>query len=207
VPAGPEARFVSASLIVTAGLPLQSWTEAMDSERLTGALLDRLTHRVHILEANGESYRLREAKSRRESGCSVCTGRSYASDLRLFRQFLEREYGRVAVGDITTPMVRSWIVEMKGNCAGAPASSLPQPAICPRWPVPAASSRTRRPRPATSIRPRRCHSRERTACAPSAPAARPSRLLSGACGRGAAERSTRSDTSRARPHPSSACPG
>jgi hypothetical protein len=31
---------------------------------LTGALLDRLTHRVHILEANGESFRLRDAKQR-----------------------------------------------------------------------------------------------------------------------------------------------
>ena len=36
----------------------------MGSERLTGALLDRLTHRVHILEANGPSYRLGEAKRR-----------------------------------------------------------------------------------------------------------------------------------------------
>ena len=52
------------SLIVTTNLPFESWTEVMGSERLTGALLDRLTHRVHILEANGESYRLREARSR-----------------------------------------------------------------------------------------------------------------------------------------------
>ena len=36
----------------------------MSSERLTAALLGRLTHRVHILEANGPSYRLREAKRR-----------------------------------------------------------------------------------------------------------------------------------------------
>jgi len=52
------------SLIVTSNLPFESWTEVMGSERLTGALLDRLTHRVHILEASGESYRLREARSR-----------------------------------------------------------------------------------------------------------------------------------------------
>jgi len=32
------------------------------SERLTGALLDRLTHHVHILEMNGESYRLAHSK-------------------------------------------------------------------------------------------------------------------------------------------------
>lgn len=50
------------SLIVTTNLPFESWAEVMGSERLTGALLDRLTHRVHILEANGESYRLKDAK-------------------------------------------------------------------------------------------------------------------------------------------------
>jgi DNA replication protein DnaC len=53
------------SLIVTTNLPFESWVEVMGNERLTGALLDRLTHRVHILEANGESYRLLEAKRRR----------------------------------------------------------------------------------------------------------------------------------------------
>ncbi len=35
------------------------------SERLTGALLDRLTHHVHILEMNGESHRLRASRRRR----------------------------------------------------------------------------------------------------------------------------------------------
>ncbi len=54
------------SLIVTTNLPFEQWTEVMGSERLTGALLDRLTHRVHILEANGESYRLNEAKKRKK---------------------------------------------------------------------------------------------------------------------------------------------
>jgi len=52
------------SLIVTTNLPFEAWTEVMGSERLTGALLDRLTHRVHILEANGESYRLKESRQR-----------------------------------------------------------------------------------------------------------------------------------------------
>ena len=50
------------SLIVTTNLPFENWTEVCGSERLTGAMLDRLTHRVHILEANGESYRFRDAK-------------------------------------------------------------------------------------------------------------------------------------------------
>jgi len=54
------------SLIVTTNLPFEQWTEVLGSERLTGALLDRLTHRVHIIEANGASFRLREAKSRQK---------------------------------------------------------------------------------------------------------------------------------------------
>ena len=52
------------SLMVTSNLPFEQWTEVFGSERLTGALLDRLTHRCHILEANGESYRLRQANKR-----------------------------------------------------------------------------------------------------------------------------------------------
>ena len=52
------------SLIVTTNLPFEQWTEVCGSQRLTGAMLDRLTHRVHILEANGESYRLSESRRR-----------------------------------------------------------------------------------------------------------------------------------------------
>ncbi|MGD8989686.1 MAG: IS21-like element helper ATPase IstB [Syntrophobacterales bacterium] len=52
------------SLMVTTNLTFEEWTEIFGSERLTGALLDRLTHRCHILQANGESYRLRQAKKR-----------------------------------------------------------------------------------------------------------------------------------------------
>ena len=52
------------SLIVTSNLPFESWTEVCGSERLTGAMLDRLTHRVHIIEANGQSYRLEQSRKR-----------------------------------------------------------------------------------------------------------------------------------------------
>ena len=55
------------SVIVTTNLPFENWTEVLGSERLTGAALDRLTHRCHILETKGESYRLTEAKQRRRS--------------------------------------------------------------------------------------------------------------------------------------------
>jgi DNA replication protein DnaC len=53
------------SLIVTTNLPFENWTEVLGSERLVGATLDRLTHRCHILEATGESYRLQDARRRR----------------------------------------------------------------------------------------------------------------------------------------------
>ena len=38
------------------------------AERLTGALFDRLTHHVHILSMNGDSYRLTESARRRKPG-------------------------------------------------------------------------------------------------------------------------------------------
>jgi DNA replication protein DnaC len=53
------------SLIITTNLPFEQWVEVLGSERLTGAALDRLTHRCHIIECNGESYRLKDAKQRR----------------------------------------------------------------------------------------------------------------------------------------------
>jgi DNA replication protein DnaC len=52
------------SLVVTSNLPFESWTEVLGSERLTGATLDRLTHRCQIIETKGESYRLADAKGR-----------------------------------------------------------------------------------------------------------------------------------------------
>lgn len=55
------------SVIVTTNLPFEQWTEVLGSERLTGAVLDRLTHRCHILEATGESYRLRDARRRKSA--------------------------------------------------------------------------------------------------------------------------------------------
>ena len=58
-------RYESGSTLVTTNLPFDEWTEVFGSERLTGALLDRLTHRVHILEMNGDSYRLEDSKRRR----------------------------------------------------------------------------------------------------------------------------------------------
>ena len=53
------------SVIVTTNLPFEEWKEVLGSERLTGATLDRLTHRCTIVETGTESYRLREARKRR----------------------------------------------------------------------------------------------------------------------------------------------
>lgn len=58
-------RYERGSIIVTSNLPFEDWTSVFGSERLTGALLDRLTHHVHILELNGDSYRLKQSKGRR----------------------------------------------------------------------------------------------------------------------------------------------
>jgi DNA replication protein DnaC len=55
------------SVVVTTNLPFEQWPEVLLSERLTGAALDRLTHRCQILETGAESYRLRDAKRRRRS--------------------------------------------------------------------------------------------------------------------------------------------
>ena len=56
-------RYENGATIVTSNLPFQEWTTVFASERLTGALLDRITHHVHILEMNGESYRLKQSRS------------------------------------------------------------------------------------------------------------------------------------------------
>ena len=58
-------RYERGSIIVTSNLPFEEWPTVFRSERLTGALLDRLTHHVHILEMNGESYRLKQSAGRR----------------------------------------------------------------------------------------------------------------------------------------------
>ncbi len=52
--------------LVTANLPFDEWTSVLGSERLTGALLDRLTHHSHSLEMNGESYRLAASKKQQQ---------------------------------------------------------------------------------------------------------------------------------------------
>lgn len=64
-------RYERGATIITSNLPFEEWTSVFGSERLTGALLDRLTHHVHILEMNGESYRYKQARSRRRKAAEA----------------------------------------------------------------------------------------------------------------------------------------
>src|ERR1700759_1129017 len=64
-------RYERGSTIVTSNLPFDEWIGVFGSERLTGALLDRLTHHVHILEMNGDSYRLKQSKRRQRQPQAV----------------------------------------------------------------------------------------------------------------------------------------
>ena len=54
-------RYERASLLVTNNLPFSVWQQVFQGERMTAALLDRLTHHCHIFEMNGESYRFRKS--------------------------------------------------------------------------------------------------------------------------------------------------
>jgi DNA replication protein DnaC len=60
-------RYERGATLITSNLPFDEWTEVFGNERLTGALLDRLTHHVHILTMNGDSYRLKQSSGRRRS--------------------------------------------------------------------------------------------------------------------------------------------
>jgi DNA replication protein DnaC len=73
-------RYEHGSTIVTSNLPFEEWTSVLGSERLTGALLDRLTHHVHILAMNGESYRLAQSTARRRLATEAAPAAAAAGD-------------------------------------------------------------------------------------------------------------------------------
>jgi DNA replication protein DnaC len=54
-------RYERSSVLITSNLAFGDWNQVFQGERMTAALLDRLTHRCHIFEMNGESYRFRES--------------------------------------------------------------------------------------------------------------------------------------------------
>lgn len=57
--------YLRTSILITTNLPFSEWGQVFQDDRLLGALLDRLTHRCHILEFRGESHRFKESHGRR----------------------------------------------------------------------------------------------------------------------------------------------
>lgn len=57
-------RYERGSTLINRSLTFEEWTETLGTERLTGALLEKLTHHAIIPEMNGESYCLKQSKSR-----------------------------------------------------------------------------------------------------------------------------------------------
>jgi len=60
-------RYERASVLITSNLPFSEWNQIFQGERMTAALLDRVTHHCHIFEMNGESYRFRESMKSKKS--------------------------------------------------------------------------------------------------------------------------------------------
>jgi DNA replication protein DnaC len=67
-------RYLRGSLLITTNLEFARWVEVFGDERMTGALLDRLTHHCHILEFNGDSYRFKESLREKEAALPSRSG-------------------------------------------------------------------------------------------------------------------------------------
>jgi DNA replication protein DnaC len=57
-------RYLTRATALTTNLPFAPWTSVFGNATMTVAVLERLTHRSHVLLFNGESYRLRDSRSR-----------------------------------------------------------------------------------------------------------------------------------------------
>jgi len=78
-------RYERASLLITSNLAFGDWGQVFQGERMTAALLDRLTHRCHIFEMNGESYRFRESvkggkRSKSASQAKMASGKASSAE-------------------------------------------------------------------------------------------------------------------------------
>lgn len=54
-------RHERGSVIITTNLGFADWTQIFGDANMTAALLDRLTHRAHIIECTWDSYRLKQS--------------------------------------------------------------------------------------------------------------------------------------------------
>lgn len=68
-------RYERGSVLVTSNLSFGEWGAVFKNERMTAALLDRLTHRCEIVEMNGESYRFRQSAARRKERSGQLNGK------------------------------------------------------------------------------------------------------------------------------------
>lgn len=59
-----SSRYERGSMMITTNLEFGEWNQVFGDEKLTAALLDRLTHKSHILQMNGESYRFKQSLQR-----------------------------------------------------------------------------------------------------------------------------------------------
>jgi DNA replication protein DnaC len=60
-------RYERRSLLITSNLSFSDWDQIFQGERMTAALLDRLTHHCHIFEMNGESYRFKQSMKEKQT--------------------------------------------------------------------------------------------------------------------------------------------
>lgn len=74
-----SSRYERCSTIITTNLEFKEWTSIFGTQQLTNALLDRLTHRCHIIPMNGDSYRLKESLKRQKATTGKSTkGKEHA---------------------------------------------------------------------------------------------------------------------------------
>jgi hypothetical protein len=86
------------------------WTSVFGSERLTGALLDRLTHHVHILEMNGESFRLATARKAQRR-----TGRAPTATAKTTSEGDAGPELQIAAARVEPALLRSARLDARGN--------------------------------------------------------------------------------------------
>jgi len=65
------AAYEQRAVLLTTNLPFAEWTTLFGNERLTAALLDRLTHRCHILEFRADSFRLKQSLQRQNGNNTI----------------------------------------------------------------------------------------------------------------------------------------
>ena len=90
-------RYERGSTIITSNLPFEDWMSVLGSERLTGALLDRLTHHVSILAMNGDSYRLRQSAGRRRAAARAEQNQATA-------EIIDPDTGEITPAGSATPL-------------------------------------------------------------------------------------------------------